>query len=351
MRQSVKENAYPAIAAYALCHAAVDFVCAFTVLGAVCRSAGAMTAAALVLLYNFIAFVMQPFIGFAADHFRFPRRFAAAGCILAGAAPFFAAFPVAATVLLGLGNAFFHVGGGVSVLRSSAKKATASGIYIAPGAIGLAAGIVFSKQNLLSPAAVFAIMAVCAACVLIFDGNNKADTRPVKRSAPAGFGFAGAALLLLFCAFIRSAVGFATPLAWKTTAFTAILAACAAALGKALGGILGDRIGYLPAAVAGLLCSAVLLPFFGGFLLPALIGLILFNFTMPIVLCALCDLFPDNPGFAFGLNSAALFPGVFFTGIAASPVMLAGITVFCAAALLAGLGLLYNFKIRRLKSA
>ncbi|MBV7276085.1 hypothetical protein I6U48_24655 [Clostridium sp. PL3] len=42
-----------------------------------------------------------------------------------------------ALIISGLGNAFFHVGGGVIILNLRPGKASLPGIYVAPGAMGL----------------------------------------------------------------------------------------------------------------------------------------------------------------------------------------------------------------------
>lgn len=44
-----------------------------------------------------------------------------------------------------------------------------------------------------------------------------------------------------------------------------------------------------------------------------IIGMVLFNLTMPVTLTAAANLLPNLPGFAFGMTTLALVTGVFAT--------------------------------------
>ena len=354
MENRLGENGrYHSLATYSVCHALVDLTCAYAVAGSLNRhAASAEKAASLVLLYDLCAFVLQPFFGILADRFRRPGNMAAAGCLLVGTAAFFTGAPLPAAALMGLGNACFHVGGGAAVLRSAPRKATALGIFIAPGAIGLSAGMILAGQTRLFSFACLGLMAACAGALLLFGGG--AVHRCAKDAMAAGrtphphvSGWLTVLMCLMASVFIRSLIGFTTPTLWKTTAALSL----SAAAGKALGGILGDRLGYLPIAVSGLAVSAVLLPFLSRYAFSAMAGILFFNWTMPLVLAALTDLFPDRPGLAFGLNSALLFPGVLFFGRSAAPIQLAAVIIVCALLLTVSFHVLYRKKERRMSDS
>ena len=68
---------------YSLAHCAVDFSCAFLLLGVVCPRGDA---ALLLLLYNFCAFALQMPLGLLADRLGRCHAWAAGGCLLALAA-------------------------------------------------------------------------------------------------------------------------------------------------------------------------------------------------------------------------------------------------------------------------
>ena len=122
---------------YSLLHFLVDGICAWGMLG---RFRGFDA----ILLYNFCAFVLQLPLGAVLDRFggrRTPMVFAAAGCglTLLGACT--------SPLLLGLGNALFHVGGGVDVIRDGGK-CEKLGIFVAPGAMGLFLGGLLAGRSL-----------------------------------------------------------------------------------------------------------------------------------------------------------------------------------------------------------
>ncbi|MEM4663078.1 MAG: hypothetical protein QXM75_03580 [Candidatus Diapherotrites archaeon] len=100
----------------------------------------------LVLLYNVLAFGLQLAFGWVADKTKKPKEIAFLGVILT-ATPIFVTSPclAAAISLAGIGNAMFHIGGGVISLNLNPKKASAPGLFVAPGAIGLLFGILAGK--------------------------------------------------------------------------------------------------------------------------------------------------------------------------------------------------------------
>jgi FSR family fosmidomycin resistance protein-like MFS transporter len=89
-----------------------------------------------------------------------------------------------------------------------------------------------------------------------------------------------------------------------------------------------------------------LLAFGAGFPVIGMIGIFLFNFTMPITLVVISNLLPGRPGFSFGLTTLALIIGALPTFFhckylfSGSWVLLISI-LFSALAIFIGL-LLYN---------
>ena len=63
-----------------------------------------------------------------------------AACCLCCSALLVGFRPAVPVVLAGLGNALFHVGGGVVSLNLTPKRATAPGIFVAPGGLGTCGG-------------------------------------------------------------------------------------------------------------------------------------------------------------------------------------------------------------------
>lgn len=336
-----------------------------------------------VTLYNFCAFALQLPAGAFADRLRRNPELSAFGCTLvmgawllmggwiAAGAGLAARLPgsfgiyTAAAVTAGLGNAFFHVGGGVEILGRSGRRAALPGIYVSTGALGVfLAGQVFrsgpSKTLLMSGAALL-LLAVSAALLLWIrrscrkyagaDGvscstgaggegcntgasgaERRSGSPPAACDVPAEPAFCGnrdiskawypggkcgvdaGFYLICLCLFLtvclRSCLGTVIHYSWNSDFLTGLLFVLGVAGGKALGGIFGDRLGWCRVGTFSLLLSAGALaagfshPFFG------ILGIICFNMTMPLTLTALGELMPGHRGLAFGMTTFALFLGI-----------------------------------------
>jgi FSR family fosmidomycin resistance protein-like MFS transporter len=108
-------------------------------------------------------------------------------------------------------------------------------------------------------------------------------------------------------------VGLSLVLPWKSDPVLLVTLTGAVVLGKALGGILGDRFGWTKVAVSGLVVSAPLLAFFAQTPAVAILGIFLFNLSMPVTLICLAEMLPGKSGFAFGLTTLALIIGAWPT--------------------------------------
>ena len=132
-------------ALYAAGHFCVDFVCAFLMFHCVRDSETWVTAA---LLYNFCAFALQMPLGLVADSLRRDRSFAVLGCVLVCLSGLLWKRPLALSVLAGVGNAFYHVGGGVAVLHAYPKRLGPLGLFVSPGAFGIFFGTMLGKAGM-----------------------------------------------------------------------------------------------------------------------------------------------------------------------------------------------------------
>lgn len=321
------------LSAYGLAHAGVDAACAALLLGAVAAGRlAAGSALGIFLIYNVVAFALQPLAGLLVD-----RGWSARGAAIAGACATTAAVALslapgmlmAAVLLAGLGNATFHAGGGVASLRMTPGRAFAPGIFVAPGAAGLAAGGLLGKLGgpVWVTAAVLGVLAAVLALlpdVEAAGGGLTAEEPLAATGAPGtaaaespaligvgGWAVEGAVLLVLAVVALRSYTGLAIALPWKSS--LGLLAALTAAvvLGKALGGVLADRFGFARVGVGALVASAPLLMVAPSAPAAGIAGMLLFNMTMPVTLVAVARTLPENQGFAFGLASLALAVGAF----------------------------------------
>lgn len=314
-------------AMYSILHMFVDGVCAFAMFGTFLEQEQGYF---YVLVYNLCAFALQMPLGAALDfmHVKSGKyySFYAAGIgvvlTLIGA--------VTHPVILGTGNALFHVGGGVGTICEDRRKSWRGrglGVFVAPGALGLYLGMLLAKNGAgagwLCGAGVFmAIVCVGMACGLWHSGKqgvadalaaNRGDA-DAKGDAEKGINgvFSGGGISMAVCLFLvvvlRSYIGMTVTFPWKTTVSTAILSTLAIVFGKAAGGFLAAQFGYLKTAAVSLSVAAIFY-LFSGFMPAGAAALFLFNMTMPVTLYLLIRKLPHFPGFSFGLLTFGLFLG------------------------------------------
>lgn len=321
---------------YSVIHFVVDFACMALVASLAQRHHTSLFGA--VIAYNFFAFFVQMPLGIIADRVNKNALLAASGCVLVMAAFLCVNWPFYACIIAGIGNALFHLGGGIDVLNISCKRAAQAGIFVSTGALGL-----FFGKNMGSQLPVVAILLALSACLLVFlyvRIRGKVSNLPVQfPSLTGGKWIVAGCLIATVC--LRSYVGFLTIFTWKTNYWLALLAVCAIVLGKMLGGIVGDRLGFVRTAAVSLSVAAI--AFLFAFDCPAagIMALICFNMTMPLTLIVLANLMPHNKGFAFGILTAALFvgglPGLCGFQALATPVGLCLLSVLSACLLVPAL--------------
>ncbi len=282
-------------------------------------------------LQFFFAFAGQMPIGILADKFKRNALVASVGCVLVlagvavGGAGIDAAF--AAAMVAGLGNAMFHMGGGIDVLNGSGQKSGLLGIYVSPGALGLFIGVAYGKPDAHVMEMSILLMALCAVGIYIF---QKCTSHSMKScnvslsfrvSSVVGKKMTACAIAALFVVVtLRAYVGLTLSFDWKSEGYWAVALAIALVDGKAFGGILSDKFGMQKMAGVTLGLASVL------FLFPSnpvcgVLSVLLFNMTMPMTLWALSRLFNQARGFAFGTLSCALFIGFVITIVHPDPIL------------------------------
>jgi FSR family fosmidomycin resistance protein-like MFS transporter len=305
-------------------HALVDAASGFIVF----RDVGSgeldgSTVLGLVVLYNSLAFGGQAIAGLAADAWRSYRAMAMVGAALQGVALLVAsASTLAGVILVGIGNALFHVGAGAYVLKSSGRRSTESGVFVGPGAIGLAAGILAGGHDVpIRLALALALLASTPLLALLARDGERAEkvTLPAIKSQAALLGVVCVGCLLGSIT-VRAMVGGAVAGTWRgVSVWVMVLLAVAACGGKMLGGFVSDRLGWATTSVAALLLSLPLVSYFVDVAACAVVGMLLFQMTMPVTLKAVHHLLPERPGLAFGIPCVALLagalPGIYGTRV------------------------------------
>ena len=305
------------LALYSLAHFWVDLCCALLIFRTL---AGEADFALCLLLYNFCAFALQMPLGLLADRLDRNGAAAAAGCMLTALA-YLIPGTVLCAVTAGVGNALFHLGGGVDVLNRSQERAWALGVFVSPGALGLCLGTLWGRgtaQGLwLGPAGLILLGGTVLWLCRRSTGTLRSGNAPVDLDAPGGY---GALMPLFLVVVLRSYMGMNQAFPWK--ADWAVWLTLALVLGKTAGGFALDRLGSGRAAgwslgLAAALYLASALP------LPGVLAVFLFNMTMPATLWAAARVMPGAKGFTFGLLTFALFLG-FLPSWLGWPSLLAG---------------------------
>ena len=305
------------VAAYSLAHFAVDLGCAYSYF-AHC-SAGSFG----FLIYNFFAFAMQMPMGLLADRFGHGKGAAAAGCAITALLCFLPEFSLFGAALLGVGNALFHIGGGVEILYHS-DRAAPLGIFVSPGALGLYLGTLLGKAAAAPWIAACCLLVSLLAVLFTKAGYYGGDPNPktaVRRALLP-------VILLFSVVLLRSFAGMAGSFGWKQGLLIPAAVLCTV-LGKTLGGLAADHFGLPGAGVYSLLAAAICF-LFSGSAVPGLAAVLLFNMSMPITLHALAVRLPACKGFAFGMLTFALFLGFIPTYLGVGTIS-ASILAVCAA--------------------
>jgi len=291
-----------AVFLYAAMHFLVDFVCAWAMFSSFSSGPDGYLN---ILIYNFCAFALQMPLGTILDarkdNPRLPMIWSICGAALTVAGA------LMHPAVLGLGNALFHVGGGMDVICGDFahhRKGANLGVFVAPGALGLYLGGLIGRQNgTLLILLLAALLLAGPACLLLARHEAAAGNISIKPCRN------GRAVLILCCfvvVVLRSWAGLGISFSWKADlGFVSVLAV---ALGKAAGGILAAKFGVSGTMTVSLLISSLCFllgnhPVFG------LLALFLFNMTMPVTLYMLAKNLPHLAGFSFGILTFGLFLG------------------------------------------
>lgn len=281
----------------------VDAACAYLLLGVLeCENA-----VLCLLIYNSFAFVLQVPFGYLTDKLLKPKLAAIFGlCLIALSFLFWNTFytPI---FLASIGNALFHVGGSSLVLSIKKKRATLSSIFVAPGGIGLAIGTFLSVSYLEVNNLVFPLLLMLISFILYHiktpTYNREANGKSISNNSLLIIS------LIMIPIAVRSLIGLSSEFPWKENQLLLLFFIASIALGKVVGGIMVERYGLAKVGVGGFLVSAPLLAFYSSVPFVGILGVFIFNFTMPVTLIAILNHMPDKKGFAFGLTTAALFIG------------------------------------------
>jgi len=265
------------------------------------------------LLYNVLAFAVQPLVGLLLDRWPVLRGAALLGLGLAAAALGLVGIsPWAALLLTGLGNSLFHVSCGVIAFAATPGRAAGPGLLIGPGALGVLLGRNLGALGAPTVWPALGLLALAGLPLLLLSWPPSPASGPLppalaRRPAASGPWLLGGLLLVAIgCRALAGGAAGSFGVAESSAALWLALAAC---LGKSLGGIVADRWGWLPVSVLLLGLAAASFSIAPD-VLPALAcGVLCFQGVTGVTLAALHRLWPRWPGLIFGLNCLVLFVG------------------------------------------
>ncbi|MFH0785731.1 MAG: hypothetical protein V2B20_27805 [Pseudomonadota bacterium] len=264
----------------------------------------------LVIFYNLAAFGSQPFWGWLLDRSQAYGKGIIAGFICIGLGALAAEVePRLSVLFLGFGNALFHVGAGALVYIATGGRASGPGLFVAPGGLGLLAGMMLAPREVLSPLWLPPLLGMTALIlhrlVPVVRAQEVQDVEIDQRRRLLSM----VLLLLLLVVSLRSFSGFAFAVPWRGVGEGVILLALASFLGKACGGFLADRLGWRISCSTLLLFAGIVGIGYNVFLPAACLALFAFQSTTGVTLAAIQSLFPGRPAFSFGLPCIALLAG------------------------------------------
>jgi len=218
------------------------------------------------------------------------------------------------------------------VLREYKGKGCAAGVFVGPGAIGVALGTLYTSQGMLFATDLSAVTVILILVWILIGRFGRGEGRitaairqMLSRERKESVRVSGrvdlssgirpgirltAVLFLLTAVIFRAAAGYYPSSQWKTGAFAVMAAAICVAAGKIAGGIALDRIGAAKVMFLSVFVSTPLILLFPDSFKGGLIALFLVNLAMPVTLILVYRYIPRYPAFAFGLTASVLAPGV-----------------------------------------
>lgn len=336
--KKIKLRVSEGVTLFTILHFLVDGICALVIFSALYNN-DYNQCLTIFLVYNFLAFLTQPLVGLLIDKYNYPKLFLiiAVGCLILGIV--FKAWYLPSSILLGIGNSFFHVSGGKYVTEKTNNGIASLGLFVSTGAIGLVVGQRYYTNTLLI---VFSLLTILIMFILTLSEERKEDVKPftiVRYSM--GIKYFVVLFALIITVMIRSFVGKICIIDFQTSNFVFLLMGIMTAGGKALGGVMSKYLGVTKTIVISMVISFITLVFFNDNLYLTLFGIVAFNTTMPITLWYMNKMLNKKLGFAFGILAAGLIPG-YLLGMLFSDVLIRQILIGSLSVL--SIGLIFGVK-------
>lgn len=301
---------------YSIGHFLIDFTSAFLLLGIIKGLNIEMFIYSL-LIYNFCAFALQLPIGIIGDNLNRNNKISSIGLIISAAAVLFSVTGLISqviiiSILLGAGDACYHVGAGIDTLNDSVEKQWRLGVFGSFGGLGLFVGGLLGGQILntqIVPYMLVVGLLLLFAFILLgipMYENGHSENVPFEIDNIKSVGIV-VLLCMSFVVIINSYMSVAVSFSWQVGVW-AVVCAIGIFIGKILGGVLSDKFGIKIASIISLLGSSVFFMFSSNQICGT-IALLLFAMTVPMTLWVPARILPKAKGFSFGIVKFSIFLG------------------------------------------
>ena len=263
----------------------------------------------LVATYNLLAFGLQPFIGLLIDRYeRSEKSFCVSSIILLLLGALLTFNFYLSAILLGLGNAIFHVAFAKEVVKK-AKSSFPLGVFIAPGVLGLGIGFTFLNDFL-------RLAFIFAGFIGLFlyirfkedygyetseEGASKRNYKPLNFSPILYVIFICLTALSIF---FRGSLGKLTPTI--DVAYLFLYVSIVSFVGKFIGGLFTKKICLIISFVLSIVSA---------FFINTIYGLLIFtysiNILMPLTLDYLRKCFYKYEATSLGISAFVLLVGTY----------------------------------------
>ena len=263
-------------------------------------------------IYDGVAFVPQSLIGYISD--KYPKI----NMGLIGAILLLIAYLIygltdisvyVSLIILCLGNAFLHVAGAETTLKTSNGKLSPAAIFVSGGSFGVVSGRLLARTSINPLSLVIPILTIIPFVLLSDTYINKDSNTEKFNYVKDSINKELVILISVLVVIIRGYMGYGIPTSWNKTTVQLVIFFFIMGLGKALGGILSDLIGIRKTAIMSTLLAIPFLCFGDNIMIVSLIGVMFFSMTMAITLGILVSVLKKSPGLAFGLTTIGLFLG------------------------------------------
>lgn len=322
-------NNYQRTILFTILHLVVDGICAGIIFNYL-YTEDYSTCLTVFLIYNFLAFLSQPFVGYLMDIYNRPKLFLLISILFLCLGYFLNFNFISSAICLGIGNSFFHICGGKDVTIHSKNSIISIGVFVSTGAFGLMLGQHYGSDLLII--VFISLLFVCSAFLFLAKEEEGRETKIPRIQSKLGFLWI---LILILVVGIRSFVGKIVILDFEIAPWMLVLIAAATTLGKMAGGVVAKFIGMRKTILVSMVVSILCLCILNTNPYTLALGIFTFNFSMPITLWYANRLFKGKEGFAFGLLAAALIPG-YLLGMLDCPVLAIKLSI----ALLSGISVL-----------